>query len=502
MLIHRVVVQNPPNRRLLWTVGWTAAAGWAAAFPLVSAIGTHRVWGTCAAVGYLAAAGITLGPDRARIRTAAVGAALAGAVVLPTLYLLACGAAQSEVEVIERAGRLLLERATPYLDDPRSVIEVNPYLPGMALLGIPKAALGADDAVARLLGDARLWCAAVLLCCLWAGRRAFGTAARTGGRSERVPYRTAVGALIASPVVALPVAVSGVDLPLAGLLCLALALAARHRPMAAGSVLAAACALKWTAWPAVPVVMALLAHRDGPRAALRAGGVALAGTVAAVLPGVLLSPRAMAEQVLAFPTGRGEFRTPASSPMPGRLLADLIPSGWYAAMGLLLAGGLVVGVSLCVRPPRDLVAAADRLAIGLSLAFLLAPAGRFGYLALPVLLAVWSRLVRADALAPSPKTGAVVRRRVGHRPATDADTPLPGPPGHPVSAGAPAPADGDGRPERDRTATHPGAVLSASATALMPRSPCGRSATAARRAGAPAPPVPSGSPRPGPSRVS
>ncbi|MFG2339822.1 glycosyltransferase 87 family protein [Streptomyces yangpuensis] len=361
----------------------------------MSTLETHRAWGFCAAFGYLVAAAVVgLGPDRERTRAVAVAAALAGAVVVPLAYLLASGHAQSEVEVIERAGRLLVERATPYLDRPRSVVEVTPYLPGMALLGIPRALLGADDPVVRVLGDARLWCAAVLLVCLWAGRRALGAAP---GATGRLRYRAAVGALVASPVVALPLAVSGVDLPLAGLLCLALVLAARHRPVAAGLALAAACSLKWTAWPAVPVAMALLAHRDGLRASARSGLVALSGTALAVLPGMLLSPRAMAEQVLAFPTGRGEFTTPASSPMPGRLLAELGPAGWYASVGLLLAGGLAVAVSLVVRPPRDLVAAADRLALGLSLAFLLAPAGRFGYLALPVLLVVWSRLVRADA---------------------------------------------------------------------------------------------------------
>ncbi|MFE2409337.1 hypothetical protein ACFXDE_13450 [Kitasatospora sp. NPDC059408] len=370
--------------------------------------------------------------------------------VAPLLYLLATGAAQSEVEVIERSGRLLVEHATPYLDDPRSVVEVTPYLPGMALLGLPRAVLGGDGPVARVLGDARPWCAVVLLGCLWAGGRVVtpgtggasravtpgtGGASRTvtpetggtsrtvtpetggtsrtvtpetggtsrtvtpatGGTSRAVTpgtgggSRAVLGALVASPVIALPLAVSGVDLPLAGLLCLALAFASRNRPVAAGLALAAACSMKWTAWPAVCVVFALLAHRAGLRAAVRGAVTALAGTAVAVLPGVLLSPRAMAEQVFAFPTGRGEFATPASSPLPGRLLADLGPAGWYAAVGLLLAAGLAIGVSLVLRPPGHLVGAADRLALGLSAAFLLAPAGRFGYLALPVLLACWAR---------------------------------------------------------------------------------------------------------------
>ncbi|MFF3069512.1 hypothetical protein [Kitasatospora sp. NPDC057936] len=406
MLIPQVKPHLRWNRRLLWTVGWLAAAGWAAAVAAVSALDTHRVWGAFAAAGYLVAAAVSTGPDRDRTRAVAVGVALAGAVVAPLLYLLATGAAQSEVEVIERSGRLLVEHATPYLDDPRSVVEVTPYLPGMALLGLPRAVLGGDGPVARVLGDARPWCAAVLLGCLWAGGRVVTPGA--GGASRAVTPatggapRTVLGALVASPVIALPLAVSGVDLPLAGLLCLALAFASRNRPVAAGLALAAACSLKWTAWPAVCVVFALLAHRAGLRAAVRGAVTTLAGTAVAVLPGVLLSPRAMAEQVFAFPTGRGEFATPASSPLPGRLLADLGPAGWYAAGGLLLAAGLAIGVSLVLRPPGHLVGAADRLALGLSAAFLLAPAGRFGYLALPVLLACWARAAAATRPLSAP----------------------------------------------------------------------------------------------------
>ncbi|WP_406737496.1 hypothetical protein OG365_05270 [Streptomyces sp. NBC_00853] len=103
--------------------------------------------------------------------------------------------------------------------------------------------------------------------------------------------------------------------------------------------------------------------------------------------------------MFAFPTGRAEVPTPASSPLPGRLLAELGPWGWYLTVGLLLAGGLAVALSLLLRPPRTVAAAADRLALGLTLAFLLAPAGRFGYLALPVLLSVWARSVAVPGVS-------------------------------------------------------------------------------------------------------
>lgn len=89
------------------------------------------------------------------------------------------------------------------------------------------------------------------------------------------------------------------------------------------------------------------------------------------------------------------------------MLAELGSWGWYLTTALLVLGGLAVALSLLLRPPRTLVAAADRLAIGLTTAFLLAPAGRFGYLALPVLLALWSRTVAA----PPRPTRVVARSR-------------------------------------------------------------------------------------------
>lgn len=161
--------------------------------------------------------------------------------------------------MIERSGVLMLHQATPYLAHPHQVVDYTPYLPGMSLFGMPRALLGEDSWPLRLLGDARIWCALTFLSCLWAGHRVLrpSAAAARPLRSERLPYGTAMAVLTASPPVALALCVSGVDLPLAGLCCLALALAARGRYVAAGLALAAACSLKWTAWPAIAVAVAL-----------------------------------------------------------------------------------------------------------------------------------------------------------------------------------------------------------------------------------------------------
>jgi phosphatidylinositol alpha-1,6-mannosyltransferase len=96
--------------------------------------------------------------------------------------------------------------------------------------------------------------------------------------------------------------------------------------------------------------------------------------------------------VVRFPLGLSKVRTPAGSPLPGHILAQLGPTGRMASLVLFGLSGLAVCVWLLVRPPRDARSACDRLAIGVALAFLLAPAGRFGYLQLPVLLAMWPRL--------------------------------------------------------------------------------------------------------------
>ncbi|MEV4194219.1 glycosyltransferase 87 family protein, partial [Streptomyces toxytricini] len=292
------------------TVLWLLAAAWALAFPLFSTLGPHRTWGWCAAAGYLAAAALT-----ARSPRAAVAAALTGAVALPLAWLVLTGRGQSEVVVVARSGRLLLDTGRLYVEDPAGVDAYTPYLPGMALFGIPQALLGRA-------GDPRIWCAAAFFAALWGAAR-LSTASRLRGAS--LPAWLPV--LTASPVVALPLAVSGIDLPLAGLCCLALAAAGAGRPVLTGAALAAACALKWTALPAIAVAAALLAARAGRRTAVHAVLAAAVCTALLVLPAALLQPREMWRQVFLFPTGRADVPTPASSPLPGRLLADLVPGG-------------------------------------------------------------------------------------------------------------------------------------------------------------------------------
>ncbi len=330
---------------------WAGCALVALGLALVSDLGPHRVWGGVAAAGYAIAALMTWG---ARSTRPARAAAVTGAVVVPLVALVAAGLGQLEVAVVERSGQLLRTTGSPYLADPVAIADHNPYLPGMALFGL-------------LPGDPRWWMGG-----------AFVGALAAAGLHRAWP--------LACPLIALPLAVGGIDLPVAGLMCLGVVLAGRGRTARAGLVLGVAAALKWTAWPALAVAMALIAVRHGGRPALRYAAVAVTTATAAVLPFALADPTGFYENVIAFPLGLTEVTSPAASPLPGHLLATHVPGGKVIALALLVVSALLLAVSLAVRPPETVRAAAARLALGLGLAMSLMPASRFGYLVYPLVL--------------------------------------------------------------------------------------------------------------------
>ncbi|MET7416422.1 hypothetical protein [Streptomyces rubiginosohelvolus] len=369
-----------PSGALWWAVCSAASLGLAAC----SSLGPHRVWGTAAGLGYLAAA---LLASRGRSPRTAGAVAVTGAVLLPLLWLLAVDRAQLEVRVVARSAGLLLAEGTPYLQHPVVPEDFNPYLPGMAVFGLPEAVAGPGP-----LTDPRLWMGAAFL-------GAFALALPAGSRSAPLRW------IAACPLVALPLAVGGVDLPVAGLMCLGLALAGQGRAGAAGLALGAAAALKWTAWPAIPVALALLAaasrsagrpadrgegRRPADRAAARCGLVALLTAAALVLPAALRDPGAFRAHVVDFPLGLTDAVSSAASPLPGHLLATHVPGGRTLALLLLGVSALLIALSLLVRPPATTADAAARLALGLLLAIAFLPASRFGYLVHPLVIAVWA----------------------------------------------------------------------------------------------------------------
>ncbi|MGI5348138.1 hypothetical protein ACQEU8_08055 [Streptomyces sp. CA-250714] len=393
---------------------WTVCAVFAALTAAVTSLPPHRVWGVFAAGGYAAlalasamaarrtapaastaqAAACRAGPPRRGPTPLLTGGlpllGCASAAVAPLLVLAFTGGAQEEVHVVHRAGARLLTGGTPYLSPDQLVgadyTAYNPYLPGMALFGVPH----------RLVGlDARFGFAAVFLVTLALSLRI--------ATSRSIGHRTAV--LTASPLIALPMAVGGDDLPVLGLVCLGLALAGRRGDGAAGwagLVLGAACTLKATAWPALPVAAALLAVRAGRPAVLRlAGGAAPVLAAGLVLP-ALVDGAGLTANAIRYPLGLAEAASPAAAPLPGRLLATLGPAGHLCAVAGLVLAALLIAGSLLLRPPRDASAAALRLALGLLVAMALLPASRFGYAVYPAVLALWAHWRTFDARRPEP----------------------------------------------------------------------------------------------------
>ncbi|WP_030103923.1 hypothetical protein [Actinoalloteichus caeruleus] len=159
-----------------WSVPvvWGSFALIALATLLVTSSPAHRVWAGGALLGYGTAALVTAGwtwwsattyggPDgpagpRPGVPGVATGCAVLGSVVAPLLVLTVSGVTQPEVRVTEDAGRLLVTTGTPYLSDPTEVYDHNPYLPALAVFGLPRVLLGPGVA-----GDPRWWFAVFFL---------------------------------------------------------------------------------------------------------------------------------------------------------------------------------------------------------------------------------------------------------------------------------------------------------------------------------------------------
>jgi len=374
--------------------------------------GRDRVWAIWAACGYAVALVMLWRWRSRRGQITAVLVSVALAVLAPLLWLSVGYPLEDGMMVIDRSAGLLLHHGSPYLaaDQITSWLSYNPYLPVMTVFGLPSAA-----GIGGLAGNSGVWIAVGTVIPLAAS---FWIAMD----HRRYDALLATGVAVASPVVGLNLAVITTDPPVLALIVLALALAARPEPAprpgrtswitgitGAGVALGVACDLKSTAWLAVPVLAAMVAARDGARAAGRFLA-AVAGTVviliAALAPATLTSLRgadALVQNSVLFPLGLTHDKTPAESLLPGHLLTALGPAGHVASVGLLLAAGLGIAISLVIRPPRDVPAAAWRLAIGLTLMFLLGPQVRFGYFIYPLGLVGWLALVRTS---PAPDVPA------------------------------------------------------------------------------------------------
>jgi hypothetical protein len=401
------------RRAAVWYAGF---AVYAAGVTVFSGPGLDHWWGAWAAGGYaLAAVAVAAGRGRLGIATA-----LAGALVAPTLWLITKEPVTPDAAVVARSGVLLLHHGTPYL--PLSALSAggwlayNPYLPVMALFGLP-GALGVP-------GGTRPWLIAATFLLLYLTFRVMlsrgdarsGSDARTGWRGRAAcGARTGSGAVetaafwLACPIMAFPLAEGITDPPVIALICLSLALLAtsertadrrarRADMVAAAAVLGVACAMKYTAWPALAIIAVMVVTRDGTRTAVRFTAAVLAvagGLIVALAPTALRHPASILANTVAYPLGLTSAKSPAQSPLPGHLLATLGSGGHLAALVLLAAAGITTVASLVIRPPATPAAAARRVAIGLTALFALSPATRFGYFIYPIALYTWAWLAEA-----------------------------------------------------------------------------------------------------------
>jgi len=389
-----------------WLIGaFAGCALYAGGVALFTTNPLHRLWGVAGACAYLLAAFVAwLWRTRGGIDMA-LAAVLCGAVAVPLVWLAWHGQSQPEVTVVARSADTLIHHGTPYKSTEELAATTNPnaynpYLPLMAVFGLPQALAGQGT-----LSDPRVWFGLVFVV-------VFAIALRVGGAKDYLRWALLV---TASPVIAFELAVGGTDVPMVAFMCLGFAFLWRSRgEIAAGLALGIASSMKATAWPALAVAFALLYARDGKRAAWRFTITALAVMVACVGPFAVTKPGSLVKNTVLFPLGLASVKSQADSPLLGHLIADTWPAGHSVVVALLILSGVGIAVSLVVRPPKDVPAAIIRLVIGLTLMFVLAPSTRFGYFIYPLALVLWliittaGRRAVADQSPAAPPDVAVV----------------------------------------------------------------------------------------------
>ena len=379
----------------VWLVtGLVACALFAAGVSLFSGDSLHRLWGVSAACAYAVAA-LVIMAWRSRAATGvdiALGVLICGAILVPLLWMVLNGHGEPEVGVVANSAKILIKHGTPYKSsqvlatttDPN---QYNPYLPLMAVFGVPQAVLGHG-----VLTDPRVWFGLVFLV-------VFAFALKIAGARDVGRWALLV---TASPVIAFELVVGGTDVPMVGFLCLGFALlwrVGKSNAIPAGLALGVASSMKATAWPALVVAFALLYVRDGKQAAWRFTAWALAVVAVIVGPFAVLRPGALVKNTILFPLGLASVKSQAASPLLGHVLAQTGALGHTIVVILLIGSGLAIAVSLVIRPPKDVPAATIRLVIGLSAMFILAPSTRFGYFIYPAAMVLWLLVAQAGRSA-------------------------------------------------------------------------------------------------------
>lgn len=356
----------------------------------------YRVWGNFATAGYLLALLLTLLQAvsrtpltfllRSRWTPVGVAGLLAGVVPLLVLVFVRnpkfvwgnwpwSFPSQPEVWVVERSARLLFDNGTPYMDltllnRAPHPDDYTPYGPSMTVFGLPRALFGDGP-----FTDARVAFAVATIGIVVLALKVMGW--------PKVPVLAAQLAAV-SPLTLLTIVVAGDDIPVIAMVVLATALAFRVGPATSGVAIGVVITMKLTALPALAVLAVALFATKGWRALLIFFGTVIITSAVLVLPVLLVDPAAFVEHVVLYPAGLGEAGSPAASPLPGHLIAQLGPIGHTASLVLLATAACALAAWVIFRPPRDPADVMLRMATGLGTAIILAPATRWGYLVYPL----------------------------------------------------------------------------------------------------------------------
>jgi len=328
----------------------------------------------------------------------ALGLAFLGGLIVPLGYLAARGLMQPEVWVVADSGASLIHHGTPYTDaavlaGTQNPNAYNPYLPVMALFGLPRAFFNLG-----LVTDPRVWFGIVFIVVFWIALRHAGA---------RDPWRWTV-LVAATPVIAFELAVGGTDVPMVAFLCLGFAFLWERKPVLAGLALGIGASMKATAWPALLVAVALLAVRDGKRAVGNFTLAALGVVAVCVGPFIVNHPKALVVNTIKFPLGLAGVTSAAQSPLPGEIISKTWPgTGHTIVVAMLVLAGVAVAASLVFKPPRSVPRAVVLLAGAMSLMFVLAPSTRFGYFIYPAGLAIWLLAVWVGRKADEDELGEI-----------------------------------------------------------------------------------------------
>jgi hypothetical protein len=164
--------------------------------------------------------------------------------------------------------------------------------------------------------------------------------------------------------------------------------------------------MKITAWPLAALAFLVARDRNGERGRRPSLAVVI-GIVGVMVPAVLPTAAenipAFIENVVRFPLGLAGVQSPAASPLIGHLVVSLFPGIHRAfTVGVAVVGLAVLGYVLAKRRPTSPAALSRLVGWIMTVAILLAPATRVGYLLYPVDFFVWAWLLRSEDTVDPP----------------------------------------------------------------------------------------------------